>query len=177
MCALYARAQRIATTDDDGAIGRCEAGIAQKNTSVHNMRCKCEVHRSAGIRKKTMKLFKAHISFLIHVSLSIGMGSAMVIMRQEFRDILKSSFEFRRGAPPPHYGSELQDLLDVFWHQNVRVVQLRRVIVEALFTGSIAEEQVVHYCCGCCSGPEDSLRKFLALRASPPAHPGTTPRR
>ncbi|NCF93784.1 MAG: hypothetical protein GWQ05_22925, partial [Verrucomicrobiaceae bacterium] len=158
----FHRRARIVTTDDDGAIHRCEAGIDTKGapTRTHTMILKCEVHKAAGMRKKTMKLFTAHISFLVHVSLAIGMGSAMVIMRRELRNVLKESIEYRYGTPPPHHRDELQALLDVFWHSPERTVQLRRAIVEGLFTGGLDGPTIVHWCAGCCGDRKDCLAKF-----------------
>eukprot|EP00959_Pyramimonas_sp_CCMP1952_P128157 2680250-Pyramimonas_sp.AAC.1 len=36
VCNVFARVQRIATTDDDGALGRCEAGIALGSPDLHS---------------------------------------------------------------------------------------------------------------------------------------------
>jgi hypothetical protein len=161
IASAFHRRQRIICNDGDGAIEKCERLVESRVPAIASMRNKCEVHRASGMRTKTMNVFGVMIRFLIHMSLSIGFGSAVAIMRQELKGVFKDKVDYvPHTSPPPSAKSELKHLLDIFASIRTPSTRLRRVIIETLFTGSPSSSRIQHFCKGCCSGSEDCLAKF-----------------
>ena len=141
----FDRRQRISTTDDDGSIDRCERFIKTQDPGLASMRCKCEVHKTSGIIKKVMNVFANEVTFLLHVSLAIGFGSAMATMRDELRAVIRDNFDYQRAPPLADCRANLNSLLDVVAYMQVLVVQFRRAIVEALWTGDLQGPTATHF--------------------------------
>ena len=142
----FQRQQRLDINDEDGACEKALRTIEMREPQVASMRLKCELHKASNIRKKTMRLFMGFVRFLIHVSLSMGFGTAMEGMQRELKNIFEESVVYVRGPPPPESVAALKALLDTFASMNSRVVRLRRSIIEALWTGLFQGEKIYHYC-------------------------------
>lgn len=156
----FARRQRLASTDGDGAVAKAERGFSKQAGPVDELHILCQVHRSANIRGATMALAKGTVQALIRASLSLKFGNAMSSFRLAFRDIVAETLRYERGNPPPEHKAHRDVFLTMFCPANDRTSRLRRVILEVLCNGNWAADRLEHFCCGCCENREDCVRKM-----------------
>ena len=120
----------------------------------------CKVHRNTTHVKSVCGLQERTQTFILYCSLCFNFGDAMTMFREDLRAAIRGIFRYERGPSPPGCKQKLAFVLDRFIPEGRgKIGKLIRAILETLITGDIEDDLLVHYCCGCCTGFEDSLQK------------------
>ena len=140
----FSRAQRLSSTDGDGAIARAErARMARCDEAC--LRTTCVLHKLCAIRESVCNLSSSLLTKIKHVVLRLQLGGHMKLFRAAFRRVVLSRLVIIRDRPPsPMFLRRNLDALKLSMPDSIGV-RSKRMTILALLNGDWADTSCVQH--------------------------------
>ena len=142
----FSRVQRVATTDGDAAVARCERYVSFMRPLSHCLHLRCIVHRVATAKEATVQVQKSLVQEITHAVLSLRASRGIVGFRAAVKKLVMNKLVIdRTSAPDPALQARQQALLNVFLPPHEAEHRMKRAVILALAHDDWADSRVLVY--------------------------------